>query len=133
MVISIVLAQILSIYFIVIGIAMLLNRKFYQNAKLDLYRTESIYMISSFFTLLLGILMVTFHNIWVKDWPVIITIIGWVTFVKAIIRLLIPRHFIQWKEALIQNDNYYYIIKILAIILGLVLAYYGFVRAFHNI
>lgn len=40
------------------------------------------------FILLLGLTIVLVHNIWVWDWPVLITIFGWLVVTKAILYLL---------------------------------------------
>jgi hypothetical protein len=42
------------------------------------------------FTLPLGLYIILTHNIWVRDWPVFITIVGWGWTIKATLYLLIP-------------------------------------------
>ena len=42
-------------------------------------------------TLPLGLFVVLTHNVWVADWPVIITIFGWGWTVKATLYLVRPR------------------------------------------
>ena len=41
--------------------------------------------------LICGVLMVTGHNLWVDDWRVIVTIVGWATLLKSIAILLVPQ------------------------------------------
>jgi hypothetical protein len=56
--------------------------------------------VSGFLTLTVGYLLVTFHNIWVKDWPVIITVIGWIALVKGISLLVLPQVYVRICNAL---------------------------------
>ena len=37
---------------------------------------------------LLGLTVVLVHNVWVWDWPVLITIFGWMVLIKAVLYLL---------------------------------------------
>jgi uncharacterized protein YjeT (DUF2065 family) len=43
------------------------------------------------FTLPVGLLIVLLHNVWVADWAVIVTIMGWCWTTKSCLYLLIPK------------------------------------------
>jgi VanZ family protein len=43
--------------------------------------------------------MVSFHNLWVADWRVVITIIGWLSILKGAIRILLPGRGAQYADA----------------------------------
>ena len=53
-------------------------------------RTGVAPLIIGMYTLPIGLLIVVGHNRWVWDWPVLVTVAGWVMTVKAIIYLLVP-------------------------------------------
>ena len=38
-----------------------------------------------------GLAVVLIHNVWVADWPVIITIMGWLATISGAIRLVAPQ------------------------------------------
>ena len=38
-----------------------------------------------------GLAVVLTHNVWVADWPVLITILGWLTAIAGAFRLLAPQ------------------------------------------
>ena len=42
-------------------------------------------------TLVLGLAVVAGHNVWVADWPVVITLFGWILVVKSTLFLLFPQ------------------------------------------
>ncbi len=47
---------------------------------------------TGYITFLMGLVTVILHNIWVLDWRVAITILGWVTLLKGITKIGFPEH-----------------------------------------
>ena len=47
-------------------------------------------MVAILATFLLGLVTVVLHNIWVWDWRVAVTILGWVTLCKGIEKISFP-------------------------------------------
>lgn len=55
------------------------------------YTEERTITISTgYITFLLGLITVVLHNVWVTDWRVAITILGWVTLFKGIEKIAFP-------------------------------------------
>src|SRR6056297_1192614 len=122
MYVSIFLAQVFSIYFIVITIAMLINKTYYIDAAMELLQHKGLALLTGIFTLILGILLVLFHNIWVANWQVLITLLAWVTLFKGVIRLLFPIQMQSWINTFKRPAVYYCSLGIM-LILGLYLGY----------
>lgn len=120
------LAQILGVYFLVMGTAMLVNKQYYQSTFVSIMQNGPILLMTGFLALVLGMIMLVFHNIWVMGWPVIITILAWATLIKGILRLMLPVKFFKHQIRLIQNNVFFYICAIILIIVGAFLAYMGF-------
>ena len=53
---------------------------------------KAITVSTGYITFLLGLVTVVLHNIWVADWRVAITILGWVTLFKGITKIGFPEH-----------------------------------------
>jgi hypothetical protein len=51
---------------------------------------KTITIATGYITFLLGLATVVAHNVWVVDWPVAITILGWVTLLKGIEKVGFP-------------------------------------------
>jgi hypothetical protein len=52
--------------------------------------------------LVLGLTVVTLHNVWVADWPVVITVVGWIMVLKSVAFLFLPQVmtvFVSWSLA----------------------------------
>lgn len=47
---------------------------------------------TGYITFLLGLATVILHNIWVTNWTVAITILGWTTLLKGITKIGFPEH-----------------------------------------
>lgn len=101
-----------------------INEKSLKNIfKLNEDRTFSI--LSSWTALIIGLVTVILHNIWSNDWAIIITILGWLTFIQSIVRMILPLpikniiSFLKGKMLLMR------IIFIMTALLGLALIYQG--------
>jgi hypothetical protein len=46
--------------------------------------------VTGMWILILGTIMVLFHNVWIAGWPVIITILGWLTLIKGAMFIIFP-------------------------------------------
>lgn len=51
---------------------------------------KTITICTGYITFLLGLATLVAHNIWVADWRVFITILGWITLLKGIEKIGLP-------------------------------------------
>jgi len=52
---------------------------------------DKAFVISTgYITFLMGLVTVILHNVWVWDWPLVITILGWSTLLKGIFKIGFP-------------------------------------------
>jgi uncharacterized protein YjeT (DUF2065 family) len=75
--------------------------------------------------LILGALLVAGHNLWVADWRVSITLMGWLTLLKGVLRLLFP----EWSKSMTESMMSDRSVKpwgVASILIGLFFAYFGF-------
>ncbi len=88
--ISLFLAKVFGVYFIVTGVAVPLRRKELIPAIEQLFDDRPLVYIMSVFAFVVGLLAVVSHNVWVAGWPVVLTILAWLIFLEAIAYLLLP-------------------------------------------
>jgi hypothetical protein len=86
-------------------------------------RSQGLTFTSGFFTLVFGMVLVTFHNLWVKNWIVLITIVGWMALLKGIMLIMFPKAISHFK-GMYKNIKVWGIIML---VLGLLFGYFGFV------
>ncbi len=53
---------------------------------------KAITVSTGYITFLLGLVTVILHNVWVLDWRVAITILGWTTLLKGATKIGFPDH-----------------------------------------
>ena len=87
---SILLAKILGAYMVIIAIGLICNMKFYQKMMEDFFKNTALIYLGGVFALIIGLLILLFHNVWVADWPVIITIFGWLGLIKGAWLIIFP-------------------------------------------
>lgn len=51
---------------------------------------KAVTISTGYITFLLGLITVVLHNVWVSDWRVSITLLGWVTLFKGIEKIGFP-------------------------------------------
>src|SRR6266853_523173 len=52
-----------------------------------------------------GLAIVLTHNVWVANWPVLITIVGWLAMVTGAVRLLAPQEAIKFGRRSYDQPN----------------------------
>ena len=102
MVVSFFLAKAVGIWMLVTGSALIFNTKTiedlgeeFTDKKLSLFSL----FLGGIFALILGILLILTHNIWVFGWPLIITLIGWASFLKGVFFIVFTdylKNFTKW-------------------------------------
>ena len=88
---SILIAKIASVVYLSVALGAVLNRDHYQRVLDDLFENAALTYFMGFTTVVLGLLMVNYHNIWVKDWTVLVTIVGWAALIKGVLLITVPR------------------------------------------
>ncbi|MEO3427268.1 hypothetical protein AAFN88_00320 [Pelagibius sp. CAU 1746] len=88
---SLILARLLGPLFLIAGLGLLLNRAHYRRMLESFLNDPALYYFSGALALVAGLAIVTFHNIWTADWRVVITLVGWLSVAKGVVRLLFPQ------------------------------------------
>ncbi len=113
---SLYLASILGPLLFVIWIWLVLNAEMYRKM-VNNFLSESIALYASaVWGFLAWLLMIQSHNIWEFSWGVIITLLGWLIFLKSALLLTIPRVFedmvkkFKFSNGIIQTAWVFYIL-----------------------
>jgi len=77
------LAKFFGIYFLAIGAAFIINPGKIQKLYEKMVGNEGLLYLGGIMALVIGAFVVTLHNIWVLDWPILITLIGWWGIIKG--------------------------------------------------
>jgi len=97
-----VVATIIAWLVLLLGISYTVQATLWAELARDALRYPHQYFPMVMLILVIGLTVVTLHNVWVADWPVVITAFGWIMVVKSMTYLLAPQLmtvFVSWFEA----------------------------------
>jgi hypothetical protein len=123
---SIFIAKLMGPILLVVGISILIDEKATRAMAKDVLGNQALIYIFGVVDLLLGLVLVTVHNVWVADWRVIITLIGWLSLVRGLVRTLFAPYVVKKAPKLLKMQGLLTGVSIVMIILGAVLSYYGY-------
>jgi hypothetical protein len=90
MLISLFLAKVIGLFGAISTIAILSRYNFHLDIEEDSAKSPTLIVLSGFFFLLSGITLTVAHPVWVFDWRLIITILGWLVLLKGAMRIFAP-------------------------------------------
>lgn len=122
---SIFLAKVIGLVSVISMLAVLVRYEEYLALEEEAVKNPVLVYLSGFTFLVLGVLLIVSHSVWTSDWRVVITIMGWLVFLKGVGRIFFPdavRRLISKRR-----DNHKFIIgEIVVLLVGIYLIYYGF-------
>ena len=124
---SIFIAKLLGPMFFVVAIALALREQTYRGILQDFIRSPALVYLAGFLGLLSGLALVLTHNVWVADWRVIITVIGWMAIVRAFATIFAPQLIVALGSKLLQQRWTFLGAAVVNLLIGLVLSYFGYV------
>ena len=86
--ISIILARFLGGFYLIFGLLFIITRQL--GKTIEMTDDKSFVISTGYISLLMGLATVVLHNVWVLDWRVAITILGWSTLIKGILKIGFP-------------------------------------------
>ena len=123
---SIYIAKLMGPVIAVAGLGFLFNRRAFQEMASDFLESTGIIVMSGMLALVLGLAIVNAHNVWVADWPVIITIFGWLAIIGGIMRITMTDIVRSIARKMLSYTNFITAEAIILIGLGAWLSYVGY-------
>lgn len=123
---SVFIGKIISVVYLAFGLGMLLNQNGYKKVLIELIENSSFLLFGGMLSVVTGMSIINFHNHWVEDWTVVITIIGWIALLKGFYLLVFPNRFAFFKRFL-DSKILIRVLSLIAILFGLILGCFVFV------
>jgi len=123
---SILIAKYIGPVMLIAALAGLLNPKQMMAIFEDFIKSPALIFVAGIMALVMGLTLVNFHNHWVADWTVIITIFGWIGIAGGIIRMAFPMFAIETGMKMMGHKTMLVIIAIVNAVLGAFLTYQGY-------
>lgn len=123
---SIFLARLLGPLFLLPGIGILMNPRVFRAMATEVVRSVTLIYLFGLVDFAAGLAIVLTHNVWAASWPVLITLIGWGMLIRGAVRVTAPGTIMNYGAKLVGNKQAFQATAIAAVVLGLVLCYFGF-------
>ena len=121
--ISLVLAQVLGIMFVVLALSMWFQKKYMLLVVEELVRSKSFMWIGGFMALTMGAVIVVLNNYWTSGLPLVLTVLGWLALIKGAFLLLLPDTAVSYYKKV--NKEWKFVLAgFVVLILGLLLMFY---------
>ena len=121
---SVLVAKIIAIIYIVSGFALLIGQINFQKIAEDFDKSPALTFIVGFLSAIVGLILVTYHNIWNANWTVLITIISWFVLIGGLIIVIYPKLFLFLSKYYRHSTIW----GIFMICFGLIFGYFGFLN-----
>lgn len=118
--------QLFGLAYLVMGIGGVIKRDAYIKLMEDFSKSAGVLFLTGLLTLTVGFILVTFHNVWVMSWSVIITIFGWSALIKGILILMFPGFYFRIFDSMKKKKMLMRIYPIFVILIGVFLLLLGF-------
>lgn len=124
MVLSIFLAKLLGIYFLIIAGAWLVRKDPFDQSIKEFISSRGLIFLSGLMNILFGLAIAIGHPIWQLNWMGLITLLGYLMIFKGIFRVIFTERAQRGMLKII--DKGYWPSVALLIVLGGILTYSGF-------
>ncbi len=92
---EVILAQIFGLFLLIVGLGMILNTQLFIDAFEDLKHSPGVRVISALFPVFLGAVIVPFHPIFIMNWTLSLTILGYGLLVLGTLRYWFMRQYVS--------------------------------------
>ena len=123
---SLFLARLIGPIFVVLAIGLLVRQDSLRAMASDFISSRPLVFLTGFLTLLGGLALVNTHNVWEAGWPVIITILGWLSVIGGVARMLFPETVMGIGEKMLKDKTILTVAGAAEGLLGLWLCYVGY-------
>lgn len=123
---SLFLAKALGLYTVIICLAALMWRGRMDTAMRQFEQSKEMFgFLAGAIALMVGLLVVLSHNVWEPNWRGLVTLFGWISILKGILRLFFVDSTMRFSKKLLAS-NMYVPVMVFFLLIGLYLTYVGF-------
>ena len=120
------LAKLFGPVLVILGVSLLVRGQSFVGVFQDILYSPTLIFVLCVLGLLGGIAVILAHNVWAKDWRIIITILGWVSAIESAIWLIVPHTMLQRIVMPLLTPSFLFVYGIVVLLLGGVLSYFGY-------
>jgi hypothetical protein len=120
--------QLFGLIYVAAGLGGLLTKTGYIQTLLEEFsKSPALLYLSGMMAVVVGFLLVTFHNVWVLDWTVIITIFGWLALIKGLMLMALQGVYGKIFDSMSKRTTFLKGYSVFVLLLGIFFLVLGFV------
>ena len=123
---SLYLARLIGPVLLVVGASMLLDPAGYSAISRGMLDDPALIYLAAVLGLLGGVALVLAHNVWVADWRVVITLLGWVSILDSASWILARRQVQQFWSPWLEGSALALVGGAVVVLLGAALSFFGY-------
>jgi len=123
-----VIARLIGPVFVVIGVGILLNAAFYAELVAEAVQVPALVYIYGLMMLVAGLATLNAYRAWTRDWRVIITVLGWLSVIGGVIRIVLPQLVTRLATATIGTPLVLIVAAAIVFVVGGYLSFEGYRR-----
>ena len=126
---SLLIAKLIGPVLLVAAIAMLTDAKDLQEMGRQFLKDRALIYVTGVLAMLGGLAIVNSHNVWIVDWPVIITLFGWAMTIGGAIRMALPSAVRSVGGMMLEHPTLIRVSGAAWVLIGAFLTYIGYFSA----
>ncbi len=123
---SLFLAQLLGLYFIIAGFIIIARRKSLIPVVYEFGHNHALIMSLALVELAAGLAIALAHPIWAPDWRGLITLVGWIMILESVFYVALPFSGMRRLVRVFNRSHWYISGGFVSVVLGVYLAGFGF-------
>jgi len=121
-----ILARIFGLYMLAAGIGLVINRDAFVNIIAELRQHAFVLLMAGGMTFAVGAIILSIHEDWSNWLAIVVTLIGWLTLIKGLILLAVPKLSLSVGDKFAQSPSMVMVWGIVVAALGAALFFAGF-------
>lgn len=118
--------QLFGLVYVAMGLGGMIGKDSYKKLLENYAGSPGLLLVTGLLTLTAGFLLVTFHNVWIMGWTVIITVLGWLALVKGVLTLTVPGFYAAISKSMQKNRTLLRVYPVVVLLLGVFFLLLGF-------
>ena len=103
---ELIIERAVALFYLIAGLSCIIQARIWIDLSKELLKKPSSLIVWSIQLLPFGLIVILGHNLWVADWRVIITLVGWLATTKCVLYLLFPRwsaFILNWSDTFLRR------------------------------
>ena len=123
---SVIIAQLIGPLMLLMGVSFFINFAGLKEVGREFIESRSLIMLAGVVVFIPGLAIVNFHNIWIMEWPVVITLFGWLMVAAGIMRIAFFDQLQVLGRAMLLKDGLLRTAALFMMALGAFLSFKGY-------